>query len=572
MKRILLITILIALISLTAVSAEDNETIIIGDNPLNVSGTAFDDIQNTIDEAEAGSTVNLNGTYTGLKEIEIAKDITIEGNGATLDANHKSKIIHISSGNVILKDINFINAQSKTNGGAIFANSQLTLINCNFTDNSVNADYKWYGKTTEPVTPDDLGKGGAVYSNSDLTIINSNFIGNSATYIEQFREMDWYFTSDEGNGGAILTKGKLHLEKSTFANNSASAIVSYGNAEILDCIFKEQSSTLTVGEESKATITNSSLSNCGSEPRNPTYDLTYPEIYCENLEINGCNFTNNVNRLIIGVNATIKDCLFENNTQNVDDNHIIELDYANITNTTFKNNSNINSAILKFISYDLKDCRFENNNDAAILSNDILYDDSINQTYLYKPKIRNKLVKAYYNSGKVITVDLVNMKTGAILDDLYADHKIYRNGKRYYQEWFYESLTFPVSTWKVGTYTVVIKYFQSYIKPKEISFKITIKKAPTIVKAPKVTNKYKKSKYFKVTVKHKSTKKVVKSLKLKVKVYTGKKYKTYNIKTNSKGLAKLNTKKLKVGKHKVVIYSGNANYQISAKSTIIIKR
>ena len=116
----------------------------------------------------------------------------------------------------------------------------------------------------------------------------------------------------------------------------ASAIVSYGNAEILDCIFKEQSSTLTVGEESKATITNSSFSNCGSEPRNPTYDLTYPEIYCENLEINGCNFTNNVNRLIIGVNATIKDCLFENNTQNVDDNHIIELDYANITNTTLK--------------------------------------------------------------------------------------------------------------------------------------------------------------------------------------------------------------------------------------------
>ena len=572
MKRILLITILIALISLTAVSAQDNETIIIDDNPLNVSGTTFDDIQNTIDEAESGSTVNLNGTYTGSKEIEIAKDITIEGNGATLDASHKSRIINISSGNVILKDINFINAQSKTNGGAIFANSQLTLINCNFTENSVNADYKWYGKTTEPVTPDDLGEGGAVYSNSDLTIINSNFIGNSATYIEQFREMDWYFTSDEGNGGAILTKGKLHLEKSTFANNSASAIVSYGNAEILDCIFKEQSSTLAVGEESKATITNSSFSNCGFEPRNPTYDLTYPEIYCENLKINGCNFTNNVNRLILGVNATIKNCLFENNTQNVDDNHIIELDYANITNTTFKNNSNINSAILKFISYDLKDCRFENNNDAAILSNDILYDDSMNQTYLYKPQIRKKIAKAYYNSGKVITVDLVNLKTGAILDDLYADHKIYRNGKRYYQEWFYESLTFPVSTWKVGTYTVVIKYLQSYIKPKEISFKITIKKAPTIVKAPKVTNKYKKSKYFKVTVKHKSTKKVVKSLKVKVKVYTGKKYKTYTIKTNSKGIAKLNTKKLKIGKHRVVISSGNANYKISAKSTIVIKR
>jgi hypothetical protein len=36
-------------------------------------------------------------------------------------------------------------------------------------------------------------------------------------------------------------------------------------------------------------------------------------------------------------------------------------------------------------------------------------------------------------------------------------------------------------------------------------------------------------------------------------------------------VAKLNTKKLKRGSHKVVITSGNSNYKVSAKSTIKIK-
>ena len=90
--------------------------------------------------------------------------------------------------------------------------------------------------------------------------------------------------------------------------------------------------------------------------------------------------------------------------------------------------------------------------------------------------------------------------------------------------------------------------------------------------AKKLTAKHKKSKYFKVTVKNKATKKAVKKIVLKVKVFTGKKAKTYKIKTNDKGVAKLNTKKLKIGNHKVVISSGNGNYVINKKSTILIKK
>ncbi|WP_405297378.1 hypothetical protein [Methanobrevibacter sp.] len=54
----------------------------------------------------------------------------------------------------------------------------------------------------------------------------------------------------------------------------------------------------------------------------------------------------------------------------------------------------------------------------------------------------------------------------------------------------------------------------------------------------------------------------------KVKVYTGK---NYILKTSKKGVASLNTKKLKKGKHKVVISSDHVNYKISAKSKITIR-
>jgi hypothetical protein len=142
--------------------------------------------------------------------------------------------------------------------------------------------------------------------------------------------------------------------------------------------------------------------------------------------------------------------------------------------------------------------------------------------------------------------------------------ELFRMGKNYY------ITNKGMPSLNVGTYKVVISnhvYSIYSISSKTTTLKITPAKAT--VKAPKVSAKLKKSKYFKVTVK--LNKKPVKDVKVKVKVYTGKKSKIYTLKTNKKGVASLNTKKLKKGKHKVVISSGNANYKISAKSQITIK-
>lgn len=95
-------------------------------------------------------------------------------------------------------------------------------------------------------------------------------------------------------------------------------------------------------------------------------------------------------------------------------------------------------------------------------------------------------------------------------------------------------------------------------------------KTPTTVKAPKVTNKVNLTKYFKVTVKDKNTNKAVKYTQIKVKVSNENMSKTYTIKTDKNGVAKLNTKNLLIGIYKVVLSPANNKYLISGKSQITI--
>ena len=88
----------------------------------------------------------------------------------------------------------------------------------------------------------------------------------------------------------------------------------------------------------------------------------------------------------------------------------------------------------------------------------------------------------------------------------------------------------------------------------------------TIVSAPKLTKHVNESKTFDITVKNKKTKKPIANIILKIKILK----KVYTVKTDSKGIAKFNTKRLGIGSHSLTIYSGNINYYVSAKSRIRI--
>ena len=62
----------------------------------------------------------------------------------------------------------------------------------------------------------------------------------------------------------------------------------------------------------------------------------------------------------------------------------------------------------------------------------------------------------------------------------------------------------------------------------------------------------------------------VSSVKVKIRVYTGKKFKTYTKKTNKKGIASLKISQ-KVGKHKVVIMNVATKLYSAKKLTKTLK-
>lgn len=95
-------------------------------------------------------------------------------------------------------------------------------------------------------------------------------------------------------------------------------------------------------------------------------------------------------------------------------------------------------------------------------------------------------------------------------------------------------------------------------------------KTPTVVSAPAVTNQFNTSKYFKVTIKDKNTKKVLNNIKIKIKIKGDNFTKYYTLSTDSKGIAKISTESLLVGKYTVAISPANNKYLISASSKITI--
>ncbi len=91
-------------------------------------------------------------------------------------------------------------------------------------------------------------------------------------------------------------------------------------------------------------------------------------------------------------------------------------------------------------------------------------------------------------------------------------------------------------------------------------------KIQTKVRADDLTKMQNESDTFDIAVKDKKTGMSIKKLKLKLKIGNM----VYTVKTDKKGIAKFSADSLDVGTHKVVIYSANDKYYVSAKGTIRI--
>jgi predicted outer membrane repeat protein len=210
----------------------------------------FTDLQKKIDDAPAGSIISLEKDYIydsgfSANGITINKELTINGNGYTIDALGQSRIFNTTSAitldNIIFKNgkvngawygggavraygcsIDIMNSMFIGNsayyGGAISGNG-VSVKNCIFKDNKAD------GSGVQQCC------GGAIYSFADdVKVDNSTFIGNyahdygGAIYGKSVQtNSKCYFINNtvaDNDGGAIYTEN-VYIVDSTFEGNSA---------------------------------------------------------------------------------------------------------------------------------------------------------------------------------------------------------------------------------------------------------------------------------------------------------------------------------------------------------------
>ena len=449
-KNIGVLVLLLVLLSMSAVSAEDvsinaNDTY----QTPNEIQKDFTSLQTDIDNSQGVFELTYDVKH-GDDEIDnygisITKTTIINGNGHTIDANGHGSIFVVkdSSVTLTLNDLTLINAnpvlivQEVSNGGAVyFDGSTLIVNNVNFKNNTV---YK---------------SGGAIYTTGTCIVDSSVFDGNDV----QFR------SQNIDNGGAAIyadNGASLLISNSQIINNHKNmvirdnnvgdlvdgVVVATGYTKISKSYFRNNSGCYG------GAVTSLGYTNAGKNQiiiENSVFDANRAfqgaavNVIGSTFKISGTNFTNNkgvgygsgnpnVGALLTwyGCEGTISDCNFINNTADNgaayrlgDDNNGVSS--ASVDSCTFINNtaSNQGGAVYEGgktgkATLDIKNSIFTNNSakkeGSAIYSGDNLnIDDDTTFT--------NNMVYMYYtgtlNIGEIKTfTDLqkaINMVEGDI--------------------------------------------------------------------------------------------------------------------------------------------------------------
>lgn len=603
---------LILAVCIGTASASENTTL----TSVNEEKT-FTDIQTEIDNTCENDTIELEGTYTSQgNEIEVNNDLTFKGtNNTILDGKKSSRIINTDK-NLVFEDITFQNALSYEYGGAIKSAGNLTFINCIFKDNNIKPmqNYYWY-------------YGSAIYCEGKLTIVNCTFTGNLGDSVIQSDVIDLKnskFINNPANNAvtgnrvtidncdfqknsmAVYDAGTLKIKNSRFNKNKYGIYVyCYCELDVDNCNFTNNSK-IAMYASCDSTVSNSRFENNRNGIRSYTPYISSEQTFPSDaltLKITNCTFKSNKDTAIsTDGNLVVKKSTFKDNTGEMA-GAIYSNDYhgyttIRISDSTFTNNTAEYAGALKVVGakVTIKNTTLKGNGKVSIILtshiwgiydytyysiakltvNSKTFKKSVNLNDNLKEmevaKLTTNKVKTSYNSGVTLNIKIINKFTKKPVKECDVTLKVF-TGKKYK---IYTIRTknngiakFSASGLNVGSHKIEITTDYGECKVKKTTTSATITKSKTIVKAPKVTNKYKKSEYFKITVKNKATKKPFKNTYIKVKIDK----KTHKIKTNSKGIAKINTKNLKIGKHKVTITSANLkNYQMSAKSTITIKK
>ena len=177
----------------------------------------------------------------------------------------------------------------------------------------------------------------------------------------------------------------------------------------------------------------------------------------------------------------------------------------------------------------------------------------------------------YYNRQTTKTITVTNKATGEAVVWAYVLVKF--DGNSYlYQTNDEGKISILVAPSNVGKYSMAVITADNRYEGDQVTCAITVKKLNAKITASKLATVYKSGKKWTIKLKDTTNNKALANMKITLKVYTGKKYKTYTVKTNSKGVATFKASTLKKGTHKVVLSMSHKGYSCkSVTSSIKIK-
>ena len=520
--------------------------------PYNSTGDFYDLLVKIHNTPEGGTLVldedyeYVNGTNKG---ILISKPVTIDGAGHTLNGNKLSRIFNITSDNVTVRNVNFINGNAygqyyakNIGGGAIYwSGANGFLENCNFTRNEGSGIENDPFETDELILMDNgavlytvrmrpmgakINEGGAiVWNGTNGSVSKCVFIKNGVGY--------------PNAGGAICWRGDFGkvIESEFYENNGwcGSAIAWMGdNGTILSSTFANTSffgDIYWFGEN--GVIRNSILleNNQWSvlAPSDADVDADY-NFWGDTLSNPNSEYKiDNVKKWLV--------MTFTHNGEFVKKGQTVVIDW-DITDLVDKNG---------------KVTKYYKINKSGQLTYTAVKDGyldigfangKVNVNIDTKDKIISKDQTGYYKSKTTYKVSVSDMN-GKVAGK-YVKFTV--NGKTYKVKTNKNGVATLKVNLKPGKYTVNVAYGSAKVKSK-ITVKTTLITKNLSKKAKKVAN-------FKVKVLNSKGKAFAKkTVKIKFKG------KTYKIKTGNNGIATFKVpKNLKVGKYTIkTTYNGLTN-------------
>ena len=437
----------------------------------------------------------------------------------------------------------------------------------------LNGTYYGFGMPiiiNKPIKLVGMGEGAELKANTNTNIKQTAIYINETASDVLIENLKISGGCDQWGGAINVWAKRTTIDNCLFKDNSADGMYGYGGAIFLwaenclvnNCTFTNNHCT-DYGGAIYANSLNNKISNCifkYNYVSNELMEIDDQEgwrgggaIYsdCQSLIIDNCTFVENHAResfggaLRIAAACRVQNSIFKDNV-------------AKSAKAIY-----CSEAILDFRSntFSLQYKEDPNTLFGGITADELKNTNTFNKTRIDSSvKFSAGMIFDYGTSGSIyVTVD------GGTIDN--NNINVLGQSKAKID---FKNNVITVSNLPVGTYTLRVTTV-----PDDDHFsvssdlRVTVKKSTAAIKASKITVAYKKGSQWTIKLADAKSNSPISNMKLTVKVYTGKKYKTVDVKTNSKGEASYQTRGLAKGSHKVVVSASDGRYNFNTLTSSI---